>query len=138
LISYDASDKDNIELVRDIVVIEMKKPHSTILAVVAANIDPKIQGVLSLCAEHDTKGKRIGIITRPDTAEKVLAETYVEIAEGRREEEVKITLRLTCAAQSQRRRSERGAHLSKNETQPRKNFFAQNRGRALVQIIWVS
>jgi hypothetical protein len=91
LISHDPSDKKNPELVRNIVESEMKKPHSTILAVVAANVDFKTQGVLSLCEEYDYKGERtVEIITQPDTAENTQAETCVAIAQGRRKDEVRI------------------------------------------------
>ena len=91
LITHDASDKKNLPLVQDIMESEMKKQHSTILAVVAANIDFKTQKVLSLCEEYDSKGERtVGIITRPDTAEKSRAETYVAIAQGLRKDEVRI------------------------------------------------
>jgi hypothetical protein len=64
LISHETSCKKYPELVRDIVESEMKKPHSTILAVVAAKMDPKILAVLSLCQEYDSKGERtVEIIT---------------------------------------------------------------------------
>lgn len=91
LIYHDASDKKNIQLVRDIVESEMKKSNSTILAVVPANIDFKNQGVLALCEEHDNKGERtVGIITRPDMVQRTQAETCVAIAQGRREDEVSV------------------------------------------------
>ena len=91
LITHDASDKKNPILVEEIVESEMKKQHSTILAVVAANRDFKTQGVLSLCEEYDSKGERtVGIITRPDKAENSQAETCVAIAQGLRKDEVRI------------------------------------------------
>ncbi|KAH8672785.1 putative interferon-induced GTP-binding protein Mx, partial [Tricladium varicosporioides] len=74
-----------------IVKSEMKKQHSTILAVVPANVDFKTQEVLSLCQKYDSEGKRtVGIITRPDTADNGQAITCVAIAKGERKDEVSI------------------------------------------------
>jgi hypothetical protein len=88
LITYDANPK-NVNLVRDMLETEMRKPNSTILAVVAANIDPKTQAILTLCSEIDSFGHRtVGIITQPDVSPE-RAEMYVKIATGE-SNEVKI------------------------------------------------
>jgi GTPase SAR1 family protein len=83
LISHDAQNEANVELVQNMVETEMRKPNSTILAVVAANIDPGTQPILRLCAQIDSLGERtIGIITQPDVSPD-RAETYAMIATGK-------------------------------------------------------
>ena len=89
LITYDAQNPKNVNLVRNMVETEMRKKNSTILAVVAANIDPKTQPILTLCSEIDSLGERtVGIITQPDVSPE-RAEKYVMIALGK-SEDVKI------------------------------------------------
>ncbi|EHL00815.1 putative Interferon-induced GTP-binding protein Mx [Glarea lozoyensis 74030] len=62
---------------------EMRKPNSTILAVVAANVDVQTQTIFGLCAETDRSGDRtIGIVTQPDVSPE-RAPMYVDLAIGK-------------------------------------------------------
>jgi hypothetical protein len=91
LITYDTSDKKtnkkNIGLVEDIVVTEMKKPNSTILAVLSAEHELELQGILTVCEEHDPDGERtVGIITKPDEVRDEKVDKWMAVAQGLKDE----------------------------------------------------
>lgn len=76
--------KDNIALVRDIVLGYMENPRSVMLAVIPANVDVAIQEILELAADVDSDGDRThGVSTKPDPVDEGAEWRLVNLVESR-------------------------------------------------------
>jgi hypothetical protein len=63
--------KDDMELVRSMVLGYMENPRSVMLTVIPANVDVATQEILQLAADVDPEGKRtLGVLTKPDLGRK--------------------------------------------------------------------
>jgi hypothetical protein len=80
LIGHDKNNEGNIELVEEIVVGEMMKPHCLILAVVEGQDDINKHIILEKCNKYDAHGKRtIVVVTKLDSdLAEPNQETYID------------------------------------------------------------
>ncbi|VBB73179.1 Putative protein of unknown function [Podospora comata] len=84
LINYDHNEEENDTLIEGMVTEYMAVKQSIILAVIKATDDLNNQKVLKFCKIHDPTGQRtLGIITRPDCAEKLQRENLIAVMQGR-------------------------------------------------------
>ncbi|TKA66327.1 hypothetical protein B0A49_08044 [Cryomyces minteri] len=82
LIAYDndGSGENKISLIRNLVIAQISKPQSTVLAVVRATDDINNNEILQHCAKYANKDRRtLGVITMPDLAPSEEANVYVKI-----------------------------------------------------------
>lgn len=76
--------KDDISLVRDLVLDYMANPRSVMLTVIPANVDVATQEILQLAADVDPDGKRtLGVLTKPDLVDRGAEPRVVDLLEGR-------------------------------------------------------
>jgi hypothetical protein len=76
--------KDDIALVRNIVLGYMENPRSVMLAVIPANVDVATQEILELAADVDPDGDRtLGVLTKPDLVDEGAESRVVDLVEGR-------------------------------------------------------
>lgn len=76
--------KNDITLVRDIVMGYMENPRSIMLTVIPANVDVATQEILELAADVDPNGDRtLGVLTKPDLVDRRAESKVVDIIEGR-------------------------------------------------------
>jgi GTPase SAR1 family protein len=76
--------KDDISLVRSMVLGYMENPRSVMLAVVPANVDVATQEILELAADVDPEGKRtLGVLTKPDLVDQGAESRVVDLLQGR-------------------------------------------------------
>ena len=84
--SYEATEKEEdhryIRLVQQLVEDQIKKPNTLIAACVSAKDDMENQIINTLIRKYDPDGTRtIGVITKVDTIEDGLEDSWVEIVE---------------------------------------------------------
>lgn len=78
-----AVEAGSIELVKQMVVNEMVKPNSIVLAVVKATSDISTQDILQLCRTLDVEPRRtLAVLTMPDRASSQEAANYMRIVNG--------------------------------------------------------
>ena len=83
LISFDEHSDGNIELVENMVLEEVLKPYSIVLAVAKAIDDLQGHKILQMCKEHKVDRRRIlAVLTMPDQAPKARAAEYLNIMRG--------------------------------------------------------
>ena len=76
--------KEDIGLVRKMVLSYMKNARSIILAVVPANVDIATQEILEMAEECDQNGERtLGVLTKPDLVDKGAEHNVMKIVEGK-------------------------------------------------------
>ena len=77
--------KQDIAMVREIVLSYMKNPRSVMIAVVPANVDIATQEILEMAREVDPEGQRtIGVFTKPDLVDKGAEAHIIDLLQGRR------------------------------------------------------
>jgi hypothetical protein len=76
--------KDDISLVRNLVLGYMENPRSVMLTVIPANVDVATQEILQFPADVDPDGKRtLGVLTKPDLVDRGAEPRVVDLLEGR-------------------------------------------------------
>ncbi|KGO63436.1 Dynamin [Penicillium expansum] len=76
--------KQDMEMVRDMVLGYMRNPRSIMLTVVPANVDIATQEILEMARECDTQGNRtLGVFTKPDLVDKGAEDKIMELIEGK-------------------------------------------------------
>lgn len=76
--------KDDIALVRSMVLGYMDNPRSVMLAVIPANVDVATQEILQMAADVDPEGKRtLGVLTKPDLVDAGAEGRVIDLLEGR-------------------------------------------------------
>jgi Dynamin family/Dynamin central region len=76
--------KDDISLVRSMVLGYMENPRSVMLTVIPANVDVATQEILQLAADVDPEGKRtLGVLTKPDLVDTGAEGRVVDLLQGR-------------------------------------------------------
>ena len=76
--------KDDIAMVRDMVLGYMDNPRSVMLTVIPANVDVATQEILELAADVDPDGMRtLGVLTKPDLVDEGAEVRVVDLLEGR-------------------------------------------------------
>nr|POE56451.1 interferon-induced gtp-binding protein mx [Quercus suber] len=76
--------KDDIKLVRDMVLRYMENPRSVMLAVVPANVDVATQEILQLASDLDPDGDRtLGVLTKPDLVDAGAEDRIIDLVQGR-------------------------------------------------------
>lgn len=76
--------KDDIKLVRDMVLRYMENPRSVMLTVVPANVDVATQEILQLASDLDQDGDRtLGVLTKPDLVDAGAENRIIDLVEGR-------------------------------------------------------
>jgi hypothetical protein len=76
--------KDDITLVRNMVLRYMENPRSVMLAVVPANVDVATQEILQLASDLDPDGDRtLGVLTKPDLVDSGAEDRIIDLVEGR-------------------------------------------------------
>lgn len=77
--------KDDIELVRRMVLSYMSNPRAVILAVIPANVDIATQEILELAEGIDTDGRRtLGVLTKPDLVDKGAEKDVLDLIDGKK------------------------------------------------------
>lgn len=75
--------KNDIELVRNMVLDYMRNPRSVMLAVIPANVDVATQEILEMAKEVDPEGDRtLGVLTKPDLVDKGAEPKVVSLVNG--------------------------------------------------------
>ncbi|KIX04833.1 uncharacterized protein Z518_05704 [Rhinocladiella mackenziei CBS 650.93] len=75
--------KEDISLVRSMVLGYMENPRSVMLAVIPANVDVATQEILQLAADVDPDGKRtLGVLTKPDLVDQGAESRVVDLLQG--------------------------------------------------------
>ena len=76
--------REDIDLVRSMVLSNMKNARSVILAVVPSNVDIATQEILEMAEDYDPNGQRtLGVLTKPDLVDKGAEHNVVSIVEGK-------------------------------------------------------
>lgn len=76
--------KEDIDLVRKMVLDYMKNPRSVMLAVIPANVDVATQEILQMAADVDEGGKRtLGVLTKPDLVDQGAEPRVIDLLQGR-------------------------------------------------------
>lgn len=76
--------KEDMNMVRNMVLSYMGNYRSIILAVVPANVDIATQEILDIAEQCDTEGQRtLGVLTKPDLVDKGAEGRVVDVVEGR-------------------------------------------------------
>lgn len=76
--------KDDIALVRSMVLGYMENPRSVMLTVIPANVDVATQEILQLAADVDREGKRtLGVLTKPDLVDVGAEARVIDLLDGR-------------------------------------------------------
>lgn len=76
--------KEDIEIVRDMVLGYMQNPRSIMLAVIPANVDIATQEILEMARELDPAGNRtLGVLTKPDLVDKGAEGKAMELVGGK-------------------------------------------------------
>lgn len=77
--------KEDIQIVREIVLGYMRNPRSVMLAVVPANVDIATQTILEYAKEVDPNGERtLGVFTKPDLIDKGAEAPVLDLLRGKR------------------------------------------------------
>ena len=77
--------KDDIGLVRNMVLTYMRNQRSVILAVIPANVDIATQEILEIAEECDRDGQRtLGVLTKPDLVDGGAERAVLDIVEGKK------------------------------------------------------
>ncbi|KAH8803098.1 dynamin GTPase [Xylogone sp. PMI_703] len=77
--------KEDIDLVRKIMLKYIKDERTIILAVIPSNVDIATQEILTIAKELDPEGVRtLGVLTKPDLIDKGGEENILELVEGKR------------------------------------------------------
>ncbi|RJE20074.1 DYNc [Aspergillus sclerotialis] len=75
--------KEDIEIVRDMVLGYMQNPRSIMLTVIPANVDIATQEILEMARELDPEGNRtLGVLTKPDLVDKGAEVKVMELVDG--------------------------------------------------------
>lgn len=75
--------KQDIELVRHMVLGYMKNPRSIMLTVIPANVDVATQEILEMAKEVDPSGDRtLGVLTKPDLVDRGAESRVVDLVNG--------------------------------------------------------
>jgi GTPase SAR1 family protein len=83
LISFDDRNDGNIELIRSMVLDEVQKPYSIVLAIAKATDDLQGHSILQMCKEHKVDRRRtLAVLTMPDQAPATRAAEYLNIMRG--------------------------------------------------------
>ncbi len=76
--------KEDIILVREMVLGYMENPRSVMLTVIPANVDVATQEILQLAADVDPEGTRtLGVLTKPDLVDEGAEYLVIDLLEGR-------------------------------------------------------
>jgi hypothetical protein len=76
--------KDDIALVRNMVLGYMENPRSVMLTVIPANVDVATQEILELAADVDPEGDRtLGVLTKPDLVDHGAEPRVIDLVEDR-------------------------------------------------------
>lgn len=76
--------KQDMEMVRDMVLGYMRNPRSIMLTVVPANVDIATQEILEMARECDPQGNRtLGVFTKPDLVDKCAEDKIMDLIEGK-------------------------------------------------------
>ncbi|CAG8949800.1 hypothetical protein HYFRA_00004123 [Hymenoscyphus fraxineus] len=77
--------KDDMQMVRNMVLGYMENPRSVILAVCPANVDIATQEILQMAEEVDPEGIRtLGLLTKPDLVDRGAEGHVMDLIEGRK------------------------------------------------------
>lgn len=77
--------KEDIGIVRDMVLGYMQNPRSIMLTVVPANVDITTQEILEMARELDPEGNRtLGVLTKPDLVDKGAETEAMELVDGKK------------------------------------------------------
>lgn len=76
--------KEDISMVREMVMTFMKNPRSAILAVIPANVDIATQEILEMAEQCDTQGQRtLGVLTKPDLVDRGAEQRVIDLLQGK-------------------------------------------------------
>lgn len=76
--------KQDMEMVKDMVLGYMRNPRSIMLTVVPANVDIATQEILEMARECDPQGIRtLGVFTKPDLVDKGAEDKIIDLIEGK-------------------------------------------------------
>ncbi|CAI7625749.1 unnamed protein product [Penicillium palitans] len=76
--------KQDMEMVKDMVLCYMRNPRSIMLTVVPANVDIATQEILEMARECDPQGIRtLGVFTKPDLVDKGAEDKIIDLTEGK-------------------------------------------------------
>ena len=76
--------KEDMALVRSMVLGYMENPRSVMLTVIPANVDVATQEILQLAADVDPEGKRtLGVLTKPDLVDPGAEDRVIDLLQGR-------------------------------------------------------
>lgn len=76
--------KQDMEMVKDMVLGYMCNPRSIMLTVVPANVDIATQEILEMARECDPEGTRtLGVFTKPDLVDKGAEDKIIDLVEGK-------------------------------------------------------
>lgn len=79
--------KDDMSLVRGMVLRYIENSRTIILAVIPANVDVATQEIIELAAEVDPSGERtLGVLTKPDLVDKGAEQDIIDLVRGKRHE----------------------------------------------------
>ena len=75
--------KDDISLVRTLVLSYMENPRPVMLTVIPANVDVATQEILQFAADVDPDGRRtLGVLTKPDLVDRGAEPRVIDLLEG--------------------------------------------------------
>jgi len=78
--------KEDIKMVRNMVLSYMNNPRSLLLAVIPANVDIATQEILEMADEVDKeKFRTMGILTKPDLVDRGAENAVIDLLEGKRQ-----------------------------------------------------
>ncbi|KAJ6188349.1 hypothetical protein N7519_003257 [Penicillium mononematosum] len=76
--------KQDMKMVKDMVLSYMRNPRSIMLTVIPANVDIATQEILEMARECDTEGSRTqGVFTKPDLVDKGAEDKVIDLVEGK-------------------------------------------------------
>ena len=76
--------KEDIIMVRNMVLDYMRNPRSVMLTVIPANVDVATQEILQMAADVDPDGKRtLGVLTKPDLVDQGAESRVIDLLQGR-------------------------------------------------------
>ncbi|OQE29056.1 hypothetical protein PENFLA_c004G01643 [Penicillium flavigenum] len=80
----DPTTKQDMKMVKDMVLSYMRNPRSIMLTVISANVEIATQEILEMARECDPKGSRTqGMFTKPDLVDKSTEDKVIDLVEGK-------------------------------------------------------
>ena len=82
--THGLTTKQDMDLVKDMVLSYMRNPRSIMLTVIPANVDIATQEILEMARECDPEGSRTqGVFTKPDLVDKGAEDKVIDLVEGK-------------------------------------------------------